>query len=174
MKSSSSIVTAVALALGLGVAALPVATAGNIADGANAPGFQLTSMNGKPLALDQLKGQVVLINFWASWCGPCRQETPELVHAYDELRDLGLVFIGVNLREADGPAGKFASDFGVDYPVVMDRRGEVAKVWRVGGPIEGIPATYFIDKTGVVQKVVYGAVRQKDLDDGLMLIVGQR
>ncbi len=142
--------------------------------GRAAPDFALERLDGGSLRLSDLQGQPVLVNFWASWCSPCRQETPELILTYEKQRSAGLVVLGVNLREADGPAGRFASDFGIDYPVVMDRRGEVAKVWRVGGPVEGIPASYFIDKNGVVQKVVYGAVRPKDLEEGLALILGRQ
>jgi thiol-disulfide isomerase/thioredoxin len=114
----------------------------------------------------------VLVNFWASWCTTCRAETPALIAAYEENTAEGLVVIGVNLREAEGRAREFADEFGMPYPVVMDRSGEVARTWRIGGPTEGLPSSYFIDRDGVVRKVVFGTLTDRILDEGFALILG--
>ncbi|HXH20857.1 MAG TPA: TlpA disulfide reductase family protein [Dehalococcoidia bacterium] len=137
------------------------------------PDFYLETLDGGALRLSDLRGRPVLVNFWASWCAPCRQETPDFVRAHEANAASGLVIVGVNLQEADAQARRFVREFGVQYPVVMDRRGEVAAAWRIGGPTQGLPATYFIDRYGIVQKVVLGALRERDLAEGLALILGQ-
>jgi len=141
--------------------------------GDTAPDFLLQTLDGKTLRLSDLRGHPVLVNFWATWCVSCREEMPNLIQAYDANKGKGLVIVGVNLQEADDRARQFVQDFQVDYPIVMDRSGEVARTWRIGGPTQGLPASYFIDANGVVRKVVWGAVRTRDLSDGLGLIMGQ-
>ncbi len=138
-----------------------------------APDFVLETLGGGELRLSDFRGRPVLINFWASWCTACRQETPEIIKAFEEHRGTGLVVVGINLQEGDALARDFVDEFGVPFPVVMDRRGEVARTWRIGGPSQGLPASYFIDSKGVVQKVVWGTVRAKELGEGLGLILGQ-
>ena len=138
--------------------------------GRAAPNFLLPSLDGTDVHLSDLQGQPVLVNFWASWCVSCRQEMPDLIKAYESNKTSGLVVIGVNLREADERARSFLDNFGATYPVVFDRRGQVARTWRIGGPTEGLPSSYFIDARGVIQKVVYGTLTAKDLQEGLRLI----
>jgi peroxiredoxin len=141
------------------------------ATGRAAPDFLLPSLEGVEMRLSDLQGKPVIVNFWASWCTSCREETPSLVKAYEANRAQGLTFIGVNLREAESRAQSFAADWGMAYPVVLDRSGDVAETWRIGGPTSGLPSTYFIDAKGVVQKVVFGTVTDKELAAGLDLIM---
>jgi peroxiredoxin len=140
----------------------PVAEAGRAA-----PDFLLETPGGGELRLSDLQGQPVLVNFWATWCPPCRDEMPELVRAYDEHEDEGLVIVGVNLQEPDGAVEGFASEFGVDFPLVIDRDAEVADAWRLGGPFEGIPSSYLIDDRGVVQEIFYGPMDEDELGRAL-------
>lgn len=161
---------------GLGTVDLPAAknTSGKAASaeiGRSAPDFVLQTINGKDVRLSDLQGHPVVVNFWASWCIPCRQETPQLIAAFDANKANGLQVVGVNLQEASDRAQQFVTDFSIAYPVVLDRRGQVAKTWHIGGPMQGLPASYFIDAKGVIQKVVLGPVRQRDFDEGLPLIM---
>jgi peroxiredoxin len=80
--------------------------------------------------------------------------------------------LAVNQREADARVQPFVDEFELPFPILMDRDGEVARTRRVGGPMQGLPSSYFIDREGVVQKVVYGAVTEKTLNEGLALILG--
>ena len=137
-----------------------------------APDFYLRSLEGEPLRLSDLQGKPVLVNFWAAWCTTCRAETPDLIKAYQQHKADGLVIVGVNLREADTRVRDFVDEFGMPYPIVFDRNGEVARTWRIGGPSQGLPSSYFIDRQGVVRKVVYGTVTGKVMDEGLKLIMG--
>jgi peroxiredoxin len=153
MRSSSYIATAMALALGLSVATLPAASAGgNIANGASAPAFQLTSMNGKSLSLDQLKGQVVLINFWASWCGPCRTEMPILEQLYHSYQAAGFTLLGVNVEPKEGDAEKFLKGTPVSFPILFDPDSKVSKLYEVSG----MPSTIIVDRKGTVRYVHHG------------------
>lgn len=154
MRSSSTIATALALALGLSVAALPSAsTAGdNITAGANAPAFQLKSMNGKPVGLQDLKGQVVLINFWASWCGPCRQEMPILEQLYRSYQAAGFTLLGVNVEPSEGDAQKFLKGTPVSFPILFDPDSKVSKLYEVSG----MPSTVILDRKGTVRYVHHG------------------
>jgi peroxiredoxin len=138
--------------------------------GRAAPDFLLQDLDGKQVRLSDFQGHALLVNFWASWCLPCREETPGLIAAYEQNRATGLMVLGINLQEANERARQFVNDFSVDYPVVLDRHGQVAKTWRIGGPMQGLPVSYFIDSKGIVRKIVLGPVRSRDLAEGLPLI----
>jgi len=144
----------------------PAAEAGRVA-----PDFLLRALSGNDLRFSDLRGRPILVNFWSTWCTTCRAEMPELVEAYKTHQRDGFVVLGVNLREADTRVQPFAEDFGMSFPVLLDRSGEVARTWRIGGPTEGLPSSYFIDRDGVVTRVVYGLLTQKALSEGLALIL---
>ena len=122
--------------------------------GRAAPDFLLETPDGAQMRLSDLRGRPVLVNFWASWCAPCRQEMPEIVKAQAAHPDVTVV--GVNLQENDGQVRDFASEFGMKFPIVIDRDGGVGDTWRIGGPVQGIPSSYFIDKDGIVRAREYG------------------
>jgi peroxiredoxin len=96
---------------------------------------------------------------------------PELVAAYDEHRNEGLVIVGVNLQEPDGKVNGFVEDFGVEFPVVVDRDSEVADAWRLGGPFEGLPSSFFIDERGVIQERFFGQLSEDFLAERLESIL---
>jgi peroxiredoxin len=139
--------------------------------GRAAPDFLLETPQGGTLRLSDLQGQPVVLNFWATWCPPCREEMPELVAAYERHREAGLVIVGVDLQEPDKTVLDFADEFGIVFPLVIDRDGDVADAWRLGGPIEGIPTSYFIDETGVVRDFFYGPMTEDFLEERLAKIL---
>jgi peroxiredoxin len=139
--------------------------------GRAAPDFLLRTPDGGELRLSDLRGKPVLVNFWASWCTPCRQEMPEIVRAYDARAEDGLVVVAVDLQENTGQVHQFADEFGMDFPIVIDRTGQVAEAWRIGGPVEGIPSSYFIDAKGVVQGRVFGPMNAETLERELAKIM---
>ncbi len=126
-------------------------------EGKLAPNFLLETLDGKEMRLSDLRGQPVVINFWATWCQPCRKEVPELVAAYNSYRERGLVILGVNLQEGKGIVRPFAEDFGMNFPILIDRDGEVGDEYRV----LGLPTTYFVDRDGVVRSVFTGPFIEK-------------
>jgi peroxiredoxin len=135
------------------------------------PDFLLEKSGGGTLRLSDLQGHPVLLNFWASWCAPCRSEVPELVAAYAKYQAQGLIIVGVDLQEADSNVQSFAQEFGITYPLVIDRDGEVGNVWRIGGPFSGLPSSYFIDSSGVVQDSYPGQLTQDLLNKKLAKIL---
>ena len=122
--------------------------------GEPAPDFALQDMDGKLVRLSDFRGQTVVLNFWATWCAPCRQEFPEFVDVYERNREKGLAIIGVNIKENVRSVRKFADDFGAKFPIAMDAEGSVASQYR----IQGLPVTWFIDVEGVVRGQVIGLV----------------
>ncbi len=132
-----------------------------------APDFLLQTPDGGQLRFSDLRGHPVLVNFWASWCAPCRQELPEIVKAYAAAKADGLVVLAVDLQENDDAVKSFAAEFGMTFPIVIDRTGSVASAWRIGGPIQGIPSSYFVDAQGVVQARFFGPMTQDTLDENL-------
>lgn len=133
-----------------------------------APDFLLRLAGGGSLRLSDLRGTPLLVNFWATWCTPCREEMPRIVRAYN---DGGFVVVAVNLQENEGIIRDFADDFGMVFPVPIDRTGEVGETWRIGGPIEGIPSSYFIDGAGIVRARVFGPMSDETLAENIDLIM---
>ena len=109
-----------------------------------APPFKLDSMAGKPVSLDQYKGQVIMINFWASWCGPCRTEMPILEKLHAKYKPMGFTMIGVNVEPDSGLAAKWLASTPVSFPILFDTRSEVSKLYSVAG----MPSTVIIDRKG--------------------------
>ncbi len=111
--------------------------------------------------LSDFDGRVVALYFWASWCPPCRTEMPIFQSFYEEYGDLGLVILGVNLRETEPTVRSYTQEMGVTYPIVLDRNGEIAQHFRVVGP----PVTILIDGDGEVVRQFVGEVTRDQLSE---------
>ena len=109
-----------------------------------APNFTLKSLSGKNLKLSELAGNVVLINFWASWCGPCLQEMPLLNAIHKKYEPLGFTVLGVNVEENSDNARAFLAERGVDFPVLLDTKNQVSKMYDV----VAMPTTVVVDRDG--------------------------
>jgi peroxiredoxin len=137
------------------LASLAVATGATAADavGQPAPAFTLPLRGGSaPLGLDKLRGQVVMLNFWASWCAPCREEFPLLDQMYKKYKALGFTMLGVNVEPDSNDAERFIAKTPVSFPIVFDKDSTVSKLYRV----EGMPSTVLIDRKGVLRWVHRG------------------
>ncbi len=129
--------------------------------GEAAPDFAMVLDDGRYLRLSDLQGKPVVLNFWATWCGPCRLEMPELVKAAGA--DPDLVVLAADVQEARSPVENFATEFKMNLPIVLDKDGKVRSLYRV----PGLPTTYFIDKTGKIASVVVGPLTPQVLADRL-------
>jgi peroxiredoxin len=109
-----------------------------------APQFTLASKGGKDVSLSQYKGQVVMLNFWASWCGPCREEMPLLESIYKKYNRLGFTMIGVNVEPDSKAADEWLKATPVSFPILYDTDSKVSKLYAVAG----MPSTVIIDRSG--------------------------
>lgn len=123
-------------------------------EGFQAPSIVLNDSTGGTTRLEDLRGQVVVLNFWASWCPPCKAEMPDLESAYTANKDEGLVILGINSTIQDSPeaALSFADAQGVTFPILLDRTGEATRQYLV----RALPTTFFIDRQGIIRKVFVG------------------
>jgi len=131
-------IAAIAAALALSVPALAGSTGGP------APAFTLAARGGTDVSLAQYKGQVVMINFWASWCGPCRQEMPLLESIYKKYGKMGFTMLGVNVEPDSNAANEWLKATPVSFPILYDKDSKVSKLYDV----EGMPNTVIIDRSG--------------------------
>ncbi len=139
--------------------ALPLLLAGAVGSAnaavqmsAAAPDFTLRSVGGANLRLQEQRGQVVLVNFWATWCGPCRQEMPHLNTLYSKYRSSGFVLLGVNIDDDPRAAADLATKLGVRFPVLLDTDKKVSRVYDMSA----MPATLLIDRDGRVRHIHRG------------------
>jgi peroxiredoxin len=141
--------TLVALIFGLCAAS---SLASSSLEGQVAPDFALKSSTGDNLRLSEYRGDVVMINFWATWCGPCRQEMPLLDELYNRYNRVGFNLLGVNIDDDSRRAMQMVEELGVNFPVLFDARKEVSKLYEV----EAMPVTVIVDRTGTVRYVHHG------------------
>ena len=135
--------------------------------GMSAPAFTATDLQGRPVSLEDLKGQVVLLNVWATWCGPCRDEMPSMERLHQELGPQGLKIVAVSVDAAPGAASaraqsaaqpggdvaEFARQLGLTFTIWHDPSGSIQRTYRT----TGVPESFVIDRNGVIQKKVIGA-----------------
>ena len=139
----------------LGIAGCLVAATGLASSGLTgqvAPDFALKSSTGENLRLSEYRGDVVMVNFWATWCGPCRQEMPLLDELYARYQRVGFSLLGVNIDDNPSKAMNMVDELGVSFPVLFDARKEVSELYQV----EAMPVTVLIDREGTVRHVHLG------------------
>jgi peroxiredoxin len=140
--------------------------------GASAPDFKLRDMNNKIYGLADLHGHPVLINFWATWCQPCRDELPHIEAAYSSVPPAngatapGLQVLGVAVGSDPTVIGSFQREFGLTYPLLPDDSGQIQDLYRVGP----IPTSFFIDRQGVIRAIEVGALTPESLQADLALV----
>lgn len=128
--------------------------------GTKAPDFTLTTFDGEEISLSDLQGKTVLLNFWASWCMPCKQEAAPLENAWHRYKDKGVVFVGVNVWDENSNALKYLTTFGGSYPHALDPQEEIQIDYGVGG----VPETFFIDSDGMVRDKFTGPLTEQIID----------
>jgi peroxiredoxin len=128
-----------------------------------APGFTATTLTGSRLSLSSYRGRVVVLNFWGSWCVPCREEAPALAVAAQQYRPAGVAFLGVDVRDTTASAQAFVRSFGITYPSVSDSSSQITLDFTAVVPIAGTPTTLVIDRTGHIAGAVFGTVTYDEL-----------
>lgn len=125
-----------------------------------APDFAITTFDGQPVSLSGLRGNVVVLNFWASWCGPCRDEANALEAVWRDYQDDGVVVLGVAFADLDPDSVAFMNEFGITYPNGPDTGTIISKELY---HITGVPETFIIDQQGQVRQFIYSVVNERDL-----------
>lgn len=161
-----AVVAVVAALLASGLRHDPSVTASPLV-GRTAPDFTLPQLDGPPLRLDSLRGQVVVVNFWASWCAECHTEQSALNATWTRFRDSGVVVLGVDFEDNDADARDYVASEGSDYPVVVDANSTTALAFGV----RGVPETYVLDQSGRIVDRVIGAVDEPTLARTIDLLV---
>ena len=155
----TAVVVLVAVALGVGVLIGRQGTAGAARASAQrpvsverdqlAPLFSLPSTTGETVALSSFEGQVVLVNFWATWCPPCRDEMPVIQATHEKYADRGFRVLAVNVQETPGQVEAYARELGLTFPLLLDQRGDVTQTYRV----QNLPRSFFLDRAGRVVRI---------------------
>jgi cytochrome c biogenesis protein CcmG, thiol:disulfide interchange protein DsbE len=123
-------------------------------EGFLAPDFRLETIDDGAVTLSTLRGRVVVVNLWASWCPPCRAEMPALQAVYEDFEAQGLAVLGVNMtyQDSEAEAASFAAKLGLTFPIALDYSGEIAGSYRM----RALPTTFFIDERGIIRQVLVG------------------
>lgn len=128
-----------------------------------APALTAPTLDGSSISLSDFNGKVVLLNFWASWCQPCKEETPDLEATYRRLEDQGLVIIGIDLLNTEPglqDVQEFVKQYGVTYPIALDEQGDISRAYA----ISPLPTSYFIDRQGQVRYIRVGTMNKTEIE----------
>lgn len=125
-------------------------------EGAQAPDFELVDLNGNTHRLSDYKGQGVLLNFWGTWCEPCKREMPAMERQYTAYKNQGIQVIAVNIAQSDFEVRKYVKNLGVTFPVAIDKTKSVMTAYNV----KPLPTTVFINPEGKVQKIIFGEMEE--------------
>lgn len=128
--------------------------------GSEAPGFDLMTAAGSPVSLDDHRGEVVLLNFWATWCAPCRTEMPLLQSAYETYHEQGFVVLGIDFDEPATAVMDYGQELGLTFPLLLDPGGEIQQLYKV----RGYPTSVVLDREGRIQAYHIGVLAQSQLD----------
>jgi thiol-disulfide isomerase/thioredoxin len=131
-----------------------------------APDLALKGLDGQLVRLSELRGKPVVVNFWATWCPPCKQEMPDLEKTYQKYRGEGLVFLGVDQMEDLDTVQQFVKENGYSWTFLLDSDGEASKAYRASA----LPTTYFVDRQGIIRDVQIGAINASQLESKLSKI----
>jgi peroxiredoxin len=145
-----------------GLSTVAAASKTGTAVGDIAPGFTLQNLDGKQVALQDVVGRnkVTLVNFWATWCPPCRAEIPELVDFYKKYQNKGVTVLAVNLQQDAATVSKLAGQMGMNFPILLDRDGSVGGKYQV----YYIPTTFILDRTGTIRAAIQGGTNFATLE----------
>ena len=135
-----------------------------------APDFTLTSFDGRTLTLSELRGQVVIINFWASWCPPCREEAAYLEQTWRKYKDKGVIFIGVDWVDTEKEALAYMKEFDLTYFNGPDVGTRIAQAYN----IQGVPETFYVAKNGELRGVHIGPLKSPELDDKIDELLAEK
>ncbi|VAW68757.1 Thiol:disulfide oxidoreductase related to ResA [hydrothermal vent metagenome] len=127
-----------------------------------APAFKLNDLDGIPHPLSEYRGKPVIVNFWATWCPPCREELPSMNRAWDIIKNEGIIMLAINVAEDEDTIFKFLGDYPINFTLLLDQNAETAGQW----PMKGLPTTYVVNPHGYI---VYRAVGGRDWDDKKLL-----
>ena len=132
-----------------------------------APDFTLTTTDGETVTLSELRGKPVLLNFWATWCPPCRAEMPHIQSAFEEYEEAGLLILAVDQQESRAEVLAFAQAFGLTFPLALDTTGQVGMTYLA----RALPTSYFIDREGIIRDKFIGPMTLPILEDRLNAIM---
>lgn len=127
-----------------------------------APDFQLLDTDGNTHRLSDYRGKPVIINFWTTWCPPCREEIPSMNRAWQQLEQEGIAMLAINVGEDEETVFIFSADYPTDFPVLMDQTGAVIAEW----PVKGLPTTFIVAPDGTI---AYRAIGSREWDDRTLL-----
>lgn len=137
--------------------------------GKKAPNWELIDLDGKPVKSDTYKGKIVILNFWATWCPPCRAEMPDFMKLHAAYKDKGVVFIGVSLDNGLGPVKRYVRTEKINYPILMGNAKMVAEY----GNFSAIPQTFVIDAEGRINKQFRGLVKFDQLKKAITSLIDE-
>ena len=140
---------------------------GSIIIGSKAPDFSMTGISGQQISLKDLRGQGVLVNFWATWCYPCREEMDDLKAAYEKYKDQGIVILGIDMKEGEETVRKFTDSYKITYPILIDTDGKVSDAYNVFG----IPSSFFIDREGIIRDIILGEMNQDSINNKIEKLI---
>ena len=134
--------------------------------GDNAPDFSLVDLNGETHKLSDYKGQGVLLNFWGTWCKPCKKEMPAINNQYKQFKNQGVQILGINIAQSNLEVSSYADKLGVEFPIAIDKTKSVMRAYNV----DPLPTTVLIDKDGKIVKIITGEMTETDIEKYLKSI----